>query len=164
MRKLCALCFLFISVCFGDGIEGFWKTVNDETGKPGCIVAVYPYQGRYYGKIVGSYDDSGKMEDTIYAPKGRATGVNGSPFYCGLDFIWDMKLRGSRYKGKIMDPRNGDVYKAELWTEGGNLIVRGKLLFFGRNETWLPAVASDFPPGFKKPDLNQLVPAVPDVD
>lgn len=164
MKRLTLLLIAAISCCFGDGIEGFWKTVNDKTGKPGCIVAVYPYQGRYYGKMIGSYNDEGKMDDTIYDPKGKATGVPGSPYYCGLDFIWDMKLRGSKYKGKIMDPRNGDVYKAEMWTDDGNLIVRGKLLFFGRNETWHPATNADFPKGFKKPALNKLVPFVPDVE
>ena len=146
------------------GIEGFWKSINETTNKPQCIVAVYQYEDLYYGRIIGTFDDNGKMNETIYKPKDRAPGVVGNPYYCGLDIIWDLYNTGSSYKGKILDPQKGNIYNAELWNEGSNLIVRGKLLFFGRNQTWLPATDSDFPKDFKKPDLNTLVPTIPVVN
>lgn len=158
------LLFLFCSVLVAQDIKGFWKTINENTGKPECILAIYPYKDKYYGRIIGTYDETGKVADTIYAPKGRAEGIPGNPFYCGLDILWDLHERGDVYKGKIVDPRKGNVYKAEVWVDNGNLIVRGKLLFFGRSETWLPTVDADFPSGFKKPDVSKFVPVIPDVE
>lgn len=32
----------------------------------------------------------------------------------------------------------GKVYGCEIWRDGENLIVRGKIAFFGRNQTWIP--------------------------
>jgi len=161
MKKLLvAFICLFCATLSAADILGFWKSVNEDTGKAQCVVAIYKYQNMYYGRIIGTYDDKGHMNDTIYEPKDRAPGVSGSPFYCGLDLIWDLRDRGSRYKGQIMDPQEGKVYKAEVWNEDGNLIVRGKLLFFGRSQTWLPTTAKDFPKGFKKPDTSQFVPVI----
>jgi uncharacterized protein (DUF2147 family) len=168
MRKICLGSFFCLVILCGkvaaQGIGGFWKSVDENTGKPRCIMAVYEYADKYYGRIIGTYDENGKMTDTIYTPKGRAEGVNGNPYFCGLDIIWDLRDRGSVYKGKILDPEKGNVYKAELWVEDGSLVVRGKLLFFGRSQIWPAVTAADFPKGFKKPDLAKFVPVIPDVD
>jgi uncharacterized protein (DUF2147 family) len=40
--------------------------------------------------------------------------------------------------GEILDPKKGKVYDCDLWREGGKLIVRGKIAFLGRNQTWEP--------------------------
>jgi uncharacterized protein (DUF2147 family) len=165
MMKKILLLLTFCTALFAQEIKGLWKTVDENTGHSQCVLAIYPYQGKYYGRIIGTYDEkTGKMTDTIYDPKGRAEGVPGNPFYCGLDILWDLIDRGSKYKGKIVDPRKGNVYKAEVWVEGGNLIVRGKWLFLGRSQTWLPTTDADFPAGFKKPDTSKFVPVIPDVD
>ena len=160
MKKL----FLILSVCSSlaaKGITGFWKSVDENSGKARCVVAVYKYQKNFYGRIIGTYDEKGVMNDTVYDPEERAPGVPGKPYYCGLDIIWDLDKRGSKYKGKIMDPEKGNVYKAEVWTtDKGDLIVRGKLLMFGRSQTWLHTTAKDFPKGFKMPDVTEFVPAI----
>ncbi len=104
------------------------------------------------------------MDDSIYKPVQRAPGVVGNPYYSGLDIIWNLADRGSKFKGKILDPEHGDVYNAELWIDQGNLVVRGKLLIFGRSQTWLPATKVDFPQGFKMPDLSKMVPSIPVVN
>ena len=39
---------------------------------------------------------------------------------------------------KILDPKKGKVYGCAMWRDGENLIVRGKIAFLGRNQTWLP--------------------------
>jgi uncharacterized protein (DUF2147 family) len=163
-------CLFFVSLAFfcnraaAEDITGFWKSINEETGKPQCIVAIYEYDDKCYGRIIGTFDDDQKLTETIYAPKERAPGVIGKPFYCGLDIIWDLIDNGISYKGKILDPQKGNVYNSELWIEKGNLVVRGKLLFFGRNQTWVAASPSDFPKGFKKPSLESLVPVIPQVN
>lgn len=165
MRSIWVAFLFFSQLVFGaESIEGFWKTINEETGEAQCIIAVYKYEGLYYGRIIGTFNDKGKMDDSIYKPVKRAPGLQDQPFYSGLDIIWYLADRGSRFKGKILDPEHGKVYNSELWIEDENLIVRGKLLMFGRSQTWLPAKKTDFPSDFKMPDLKKLVPAVPKVN
>lgn len=145
-------------------IDGYWKSINETTGKPQCVVAVYEYEDLHYGRIIGTYDPNGVMTETIYNPKGRAPGILGNPFYCGMDLIWALDDAGSKFKGKIVDPEKGNIYNAELWVDGENLIVRGKLLMFGRSQKWLPVSLSEFPKGFKLPDVKKWVPVVPEVN
>ena len=62
-----------------------------------------------------------------------------SPKILGFDIIWNMEKDGKDLDGgKILDPKKGKVYYCEMWREGKNLIVRGKIAFLGRNQTWLP--------------------------
>lgn len=159
---LCLLvsCGLFCT----DDISGYWKTIDDKTGEARSVVAIYENEGFHYGRIIASFDHHGKVKDSIYAPVNRAPGVVGQPFYSGLDIIWYLVDAGNQFKGKILDPEHGKVYNAELWIENGNLVVRGKVMMFGRSQTWIPATAADFPKGFKLPDLKSLVPAIPDIN
>lgn len=156
---------LTVSVGFAaDDVVGYWKTIDDQTKKAQSIIGIYEYQGKYYGRIVATFDDFEKIADTMDAPKKRAPGVKGNAFYAGMDIIWDLKKNGTKYtNGSILDPEHGRIYGAELWTEKGNLIVRGKLFIFGRNQTWIPALEKDFLPSFKKPDLTTFIPKIPQV-
>lgn len=168
MRKTLVLSLFLLLVnaaaLVAQDVVGFWKTIDDKTGRPESIIAIYDYNGKVFGRIVATYNEQGKIDDTIYNPKDRAPGVIGNPFYAGLDIIWNLQKNGSKYsKGHIMDPEKGRVYDAEMWREGRHLIVRGEIFFFGRNQAWDPALESDFPHGFKKPDLNTLVPSIPRV-
>jgi uncharacterized protein (DUF2147 family) len=146
---------------YADSIDGFWKNKNEATGHPGIIMVIYTYEGKRYGRIIGAYDKEGVLDDTIYAAAGRAKGVRGEPFYAGLDFIWNVCKKGSRHKGKIMDPRKGKTYDVELWVENGHLIVRGEIFFFGKNTKWMAASESDFSASFPKPDVQAFTPIIP---
>lgn len=157
--------FFFISLfvlgassAFTEEITGFWKSINEKTHQPESVVAIYEYKNLYYGRIVATYDKKGKITETIEDPKQRAPGVIGNPYYCGLDFIWGLSKKKDRYHGKIMDPEKGKIYRAVLWAENGDLIVRGELFIFGRNQTWLPFRDSEFTSYFKKPDVSKFVP------
>jgi uncharacterized protein (DUF2147 family) len=144
-------------------IEGFWKTINENTKKPESVIAIYKYKGEYFGRIILTYFEDGTIQDTIYNPKKKALGVPGHPPYVGLDIIWGLKpAKGNKYKdGSILDPEKGDIYGAEAWRKAGDLIVRGKLFIFGRNQTWPRAVEKDFPEGFQVPDYTSFVPVIP---
>ena len=156
------LSFLLISkTLFAlEDIQGFWKTVNEE-GIAQCIIAVYEYEGLRYGRIIATYGADGKIQDSIYHPIERAPGVVGDLFYSGLDIIWDLAPAAWVFKGLILDPEHGKVYKSELWVDKGDLIVRGKLLMFGRNQTWFAVTPQDIPAGFKLPDTKTFVPSIP---
>lgn len=145
-----------------ENIVGFWKTINEKTQKPESIVAIYPYKGLYYGRIILTYYEDGTIQDTIYNPKKQAAGVVGNPYYVGMDILWGLKQQGKKYKdGSVLDPEKGNVYGAEAWRKGADLIMRGKLFIFGRNQTWPPAVETDYPEDFKMPDISTFVPSIP---
>jgi len=161
IKKASFFIFLFcISSLYSENIVGFWKTRNDKTGKPQSIIGIYEYQNRYYGRIIGSYDEEGKMDDTIYDPIGRANAVQGDPYFSGLDIVWVNK-RGNGYQGTILDPRNGSTYRVEITRNNNKLFVKGKLLFFSGTRVWTLATPSDFPKDFKMPDLSTFVPSIP---
>lgn len=161
MKTLFTL-LLFCSTAFARDVVGFWHTMDKKTGKPSSIVATYAYQGKVYGRIIASYNDKGEIDDSIYAPKGRAVGIAGHPYYCGLDFVFDALYEGAgRFTGYVIDPRDGNTYNAELWRDGADLILRGELFMFGRNEVWPPCPDSQFNDKFQKPDLSTFVPVIP---
>lgn len=154
---LCLFCNLS-----ADEITGFWQTINKRTGKPNSVFAVYPYQGNYYARLIGIYEDDGQLKDTIYHPVRKTEGVKGHPYYSGLDIVWGAKPIGmDKFKGRVMDPRNGKVYDAVLWKQQGNLILRGQVFVFGRNEVWPPFPEENFNKNFKKPDISTFVPNIP---
>lgn len=162
MKGSFLLFFLFLATAiFGDEIEGFWRGFNEATGKPKGVVAIYKYQDQFYGRIICGFDDEGKMNDTIYHPKQRAPGVVGNPYYCGMDFIWGLAFAGNTYKGKILDPKKGSIYNAQLWLYDGKLVVRGERFLFGKSQMWERVEEKEFPKGFPKPDVRTFVPLIP---
>ncbi len=124
-----AMClFLGTSAMAAQSIVGVWKTIDDETGQAKSLVRIYPYQGKMYGRVVSLFQNQEK----------RAVGIQGDPKILGLDVIWELEDEGERWEnGRILDPQKGKIYGCEIWREGNNLIVRGKIGPFGRNQTWV---------------------------
>ena len=148
-------------------VTGFWQTIDDETGKAKSVVAVYAVQNKLYGRVIMSYEDDGvTVKDDIHRQLRRSPFLAGEPAFCGLDIIWDLTERDGRWKGgSIMDPGDKEkkpkFYGAEVWRDGSDLIVRGKIAFIGRNQTWKPFRAESFPAGFSIPDTGSFRPAIP---
>lgn len=141
MKKLfLALAMMAATVpTWAAGVVGFWKTIDDETHEAKSVVQIYEHQGKVYGRVV----------EILTNDKAAKAKLPGSPAIKGLDIIWDLTKDGDKYKGgEVLDPQNGKVYDCEIWCEKGNLIVRGKIAFLGRNQTWLPA--KDYKPASKK--------------
>ncbi len=131
MKTLLALIiglFLALPAVAAQDIAGIWKTIDDETGQAKSLVQIYAYQGKMYGRVVTLFKNQDK----------KAVGIKGDPKILGLDVIWGLEDEGNRWKGgKILDPQKGKIYGCEIWREGNNLIVRGKIGPFGRNQTWI---------------------------
>lgn len=146
MKKYLILLFSLVlssNVFASDIITGFWTTIDDETKTAKSVVQIYEYQGKYYGRVV---DLLKNKEATAKLPN--------SPKILGLDIIWNLEKDGTKYvDGHILDPQKGKVYGCEIKRDGENLIVRGKIAFLGRNQTWLPN--KDF-----KTDITNLVPNI----
>lgn len=117
-----------VTLAFADGVFGFWTTIDDETKEPKSVVQIYEYKGKVYGRVVD-----------VLKNKNAPAKIPGSPKIIGLDIIWDLEKDGDEYNdGEILDPQKGKVYGCAIWREGENLVVRGKIAFFGRNQTWIP--------------------------
>lgn len=161
------LLLLPAAVYAAEDITGLWKTIDDETGNPKGVVAVYEYQGKIYGRVIASFDDDGKyIDDDMYRQINTSPFLEGEPAFSGLTIIWDMKDKGRKWGGgKIMDPGDDEkkpgIYDCEMWKEGNSLVVRGKILFIGRNQTWYPIKNSEFPDGFRIPDWENFRPEIP---
>ena len=149
MKKFLLTC-LFLLFSFptfaNDSITGFWTTIDDETKTAKSVVQIYEYQGKYFGRVV-----------ELFKNKEAVAKIKGNPKIKNLDIIWDLEKKGAKYKGgEILDPTKGKVYGCEIWREGDNLIVRGKIAFLGRNQTWLPN--TDFKP---EESTEKLIPKKP---
>lgn len=132
MKKIIGMCLAWMlaaSVALAaEDIQGFWTTIDDETGAAKSVVRIYEHQGKYYGRVV----------ELLQNKQAVAEKLPGKPPILGMDIIWDLEPAGARFKGgQILDPKKGKVYACEIWREGENLIVRGKIAFLGRNQTWL---------------------------
>ena len=147
MNKYLAFIFsilLSTNVFASDSITGFWTTIDDETKTAKSVVQIYEYEGKYFGRIVD-----------LLKNKNAVAKLPNSPKILGLDISWNLQKDGAKYVGgNILDPQKGKVYGCEVKRDGANLIVRGKIAFLGRNQTWLPN--KDF-----TTDETNLIPNIP---
>lgn len=136
MRKLLfAFATVLVSTFSFAQIEGKWKTIDDETGKPKSIIEIFKKSdGKYYGKI-----------SQLLAKPEHETCVNctddrkNKPLI-GMEIIRGLSKDGDEFSGgKITDPKNGKTYKCLIKREGEKLNVRGYLGFsiIGRSQTWV---------------------------
>lgn len=129
-----ALIALFFSTMSFAQIEGKWKTIDDETGKPKSVVEIFKKSnGKYYGKVVqllikpADPNCSGCKDDRKNQP------------ILGMEVIRGMVKEGSSFSGgTITDPKTGKSYKCNIEKDGDKLNVRGYvgISAFGRTQTW----------------------------
>jgi uncharacterized protein (DUF2147 family) len=128
-----------VNLAFGADLPlGKWNTIDDKTGKVKSEVQLYDQGGKLYGKITGLPEPN----DAQGKPKvcTKCEGADKNQPIVGLVIIKDLAADGERFKGgTILDPEDGKVYKAEVWTEGDKLKVRGYLGPFYKTQTWAKA-------------------------
>lgn len=138
MRILLAFVFCvscMVSYAQAD-INGMWKTIDDETGKPKSIVKIFTEDGVVKGKILDLINP--KEPD----PKcDKCEGAKKDQPVKGMEIIWGMKKNDDEWSGgEILDPKNGKTYgcKMRLVEKGTQLEVRGFLgiSLLGRTQTW----------------------------
>lgn len=123
------------------GIEGEWRTIDDETGITKSIVRItQTAAGDYQGEVV----------EILHSDRGpnpvceKCPGEFKDKPIRGMVILWGLRHRGNQvYKGgEILDPIKGKIYKANLrLLEDGRLELRGFIGFslIGRSQVWEPA-------------------------
>ena len=120
---------------------GLWQRTDNgkPTGKPVVWVLMLDRGNNMYeGVVAKSFAQPGQPNLTVCEE--CEDDRKGQPIL-GISLIRDMKRKGRVYEGgNILDPRNGDVWKAMLTVspDGQDLTLRGSLLTpaLGQDETW----------------------------
>ncbi len=146
MRALTTLCVLLPALllaasALADEVSpvGKWKTIDDASGKPKSIVAIYEEGGKLYGKVDQLLDPP--KDDPNPVCKKCEGDLKDKPIL-GMRIMWGLQQDGDRWSGgKILDPDNGKSYRCNLTlADGGKkLLVRGfiGMALLGRTQTWL---------------------------
>jgi len=135
------LLFVF-TFSYTNAQEGYWKTIDDKTGKPRSVVKIYKTKsGHYAGKIVEIFNPSSPNPVCDECPGDK----KGKPIQ-GLVIIWAMeKVKGKAklVNGRILDPENGNDYACQIWLENDNTLkVKGKhWTGISRTQTWQKTTA-----------------------
>ena len=131
--------FSFVALMFATlsyaQIEGKWKTIDDETGKPKSIVEITKKSdGKYYGRII----------QLLIKPEHNTcvdcTDDRKNKPILGLEIIRGLKKSGSEFSGgTIVNPKGGKEYGCKITRSGDKLNVKGSLKsfsFIGKTQTW----------------------------
>jgi len=138
MKKIITIGLLFMTTIFfaqSHTVIGKWKTIDDETGKPKSIVEIYEKSGKIYGKVVDILDVNRKKDLCK-----DCSGEDINKPILGITVVKGLSKDGGEYSGgKILDPKNGKLYKCTIVLEGNDkLKVRGYIGFslLGRTQYW----------------------------
>jgi uncharacterized protein (DUF2147 family) len=116
---------------------GLWQ--RSEDGKPAVWVLMIDRGGGIFeGVVAKTFPKPGTPPLTACS---ACTDDRKNAPILGISLIRDMKKQGLEYlDGNILDPRNGDVWKAQLTVspDGQTLTLRGYLLtpMLGMDEAW----------------------------
>lgn len=116
---------------------GMWQ--RSEDGKPVLwLLMLDRGGGMYEGVVAKTFPQPGTEANTVCSE--CEDDRKGQPVL-GISLIRDMKRNGLKYEGgNILDPRNGDIWKAQLSVspDGQSLTLRGYVLTpaLGKDETW----------------------------
>jgi uncharacterized protein (DUF2147 family) len=127
-------------------VEGYWKTVDDNTREVKSIVRIWKDKERLLGKIIKTFPKAGEDPDPVCD---KCKGEKKNQKIIGMIFMWQFHLEDGRWvEGRILDPENGKVYNCslELTDNSSKLKVFGYIRLIvkiGRSQTWLRATEKD---------------------
>lgn len=116
---------------------GTWTTIDDATGKPKSIVQITESGGKLEGKVLEVL----QSEQGPHPLCKECDGDRKDKPIEGMTIIWDVQKDDDVWDGgRILDPKNGKVYKVKLTLtdNGQKLDVHGYVGFalLGRSQVW----------------------------
>lgn len=129
---------LFVGYAKGASPVGYWKTIDDETGKPRSIVYIWSEGQTLSGKIVQLFRQPEEEADPFCI---ECKGPLKREKIVGLKILSGLEQDGDEWgDGEILDPKNGKTYSCyvEVQDHGKKLKVRGYLgiSLLGRTQYW----------------------------
>ena len=137
MKKIVFTFFLIAitSTINAQSIFGKWNSTNDETGEVDSVIEIYKKDDKAYAKVIEIKDS--KRQNAVCD---KCKGKNKNKPILGLEILSGLKKDGDEWSGgKIVDPRNGKVYKCYIKLEEANkLKIRGYIGFalLGKTKYW----------------------------
>lgn len=137
-RVVIVLCLVFALSANAQTIFGKWHSTNEDTGKIDSVVEVYQKKGKAYAKIIEIKDPNRQK-----AVCDQCEGKNKNKPILGLEILSGLEKDDDEWSGgKILDPRNGNIYKCFIKLEKSNkLKIRGYIGFslLGKTKYWTRA-------------------------
>lgn len=118
---------------------GYWKTIDDVTGKPKSIIKVWETpEHSLVGQVVKLFPSPGKTQHVLCQ---ACSGDNHNQPIVGMVIMKGLTSHEHQWgSGEILDPQNGKTYNcsAKLAENGKRLNVRGYIgmPILGRSQTW----------------------------
>ncbi|AZI21026.1 DUF2147 domain-containing protein [Chryseobacterium taklimakanense] len=132
-KMLFAFIALFFATFSFAQIEGKWKTIDDETGKPKSIVEIFKKSdGKYYGRI----------SQLLIKPENnncvKCKDDRKNKPLVGLEIIRGLKKDGNEFTGgTITNPKDGKTYNTAVVRNGNTLAVKAIVLGIAvKTQTW----------------------------
>ena len=136
MKAKIILGIIFYIPCFllHAQVTGKWKTIGDVDKTEKAIVEIYELDGKLFGKVIKL------LPTAVHTTCERCSGdLRGKPIE-GMVILMDLtKTPNGGNHGKVLDPSNGNVYKAYIELEGPDkLKLRGYIgtPTLGRTQYW----------------------------
>lgn len=119
---------------------GYWKTIDDVSGKTKAIIRIWEENRQLYGQITQTYLEPGDHELCVACQDER----HNQPIL-GMVILTSLKPSKNSMKawsdGEILDPKSGKIYhcNVQVSNNGQALNVRGYvgMPLFGRTQTWV---------------------------
>ncbi|UXU74004.1 MULTISPECIES: DUF2147 domain-containing protein [unclassified Paracoccus (in: a-proteobacteria)] len=124
MRKLAFAAALIVAggAAQAEGISGIFQTQANDDGNVG-MVQFYDCGGKYCGKLIKSFDKTGKEIKSPHTGKNIVAGMkdDGNGQFSG---------------GTIWDPGADKTYKSKMTLSGKTLSVSGCIAVFCKTQRW----------------------------
>ena len=141
ISRVAVLSAFFLTTAFAapETPIGYWKTIDDVTGKPKSVVQIWETSDNtLMGKVIRIFPSPGKTEGELCT---ACKGENLNQPIVGMVILSGLQRQEEHWKsGKILDPENGKTYNCSLRVanSGNQLDVRGYigLPLLGRSQVW----------------------------
>lgn len=124
-----------------DPAIGVWKTIDDKTNQPASLIKIEQVNGVLEGTIIKTFP---RPNETPLVNCNLCKDDRKDKPIVGMKIMTDLKQdqAGVWSGGKILDPKDGEVYKVKIATEDGKKMdVRGYIgvPLLGRTQVWYKA-------------------------
>ena len=117
------------------GVLGKWHSIDPDTGAKESVIEIYKTGDKIYVKIIKILKEEDRDKTCI-----ECTGKDKDQPIQGLVIVRGLSKEGDEWTGgKILDPKNGKLYKCYVALEDDDkLKLRGYIGFslIGRTEYW----------------------------